>query len=143
MSDGSRSAAAALLLGAFLALVSLPADAGENTDVLFDFDEAVLTSEGEASLTETAEGLREEAEGEIVSIDGHTDSLGSDAYNQDLSERRAAAVEEFLSEALSDADVSFESAGYGADDPVARNEIAGADNPGGRAQNRRVEISIA
>jgi outer membrane protein OmpA-like peptidoglycan-associated protein len=133
---------AAVLLGVFMALTNRPAGGDEDADVLFEFDEATLTDEGEELLTETAESLREEAEGHTVVIDGHTDSIGSANYNQDLSERRAAAVVDFLAEVLSEADIEFESAGHGAEDPVARNDIAGADNPNGRAQNRRVEISV-
>ena len=152
VSDRSRNAAiAAILFGAFLALGNHAAggddaagrDANVNADVLFDFDESAVTSKGAAVLAETAEELRETAEGATVSIDGHTDSLGSDAYNQELSEQRAAAVEKVLSDELSDADIDFESAGHGADRPVARNEISGADNPGGRAMNRRVEITVS
>ena len=152
MSDRSRNAAiAAILFGAFLALGNHAAGgddtagsgANVDADVLFDFDESAVTSEGEAILAEAAEDLREAAEGETVAIAGHTDSLGSDAYNQELSEQRAAAVEKVLSDALSGADIDFESAGHGAERPVARNEIAGADNPGGRAMNRRVEISVS
>ena len=67
--------------------VSLPAD------VLFDFDSDELTDEAQDILDDAADQLQEDAAGQTVTIEGHTDDEGEDDYNQDLSERRAEAVE--------------------------------------------------
>jgi len=69
-----------------------------------------------------------------VSVEGHTDSIGSEAYNQRLSERRAQAVRDYMIEnGISPGRVATR--GFGKSRPVASNETAE-----GRAQNRRVEI---
>ncbi|WP_017622656.1 OmpA family protein [Nocardiopsis chromatogenes] len=111
-----------------------------SADVLFEFDEAELTSDAREALEEAADILRGEADGKTVDIDGYTDSKGSDERNIPLSEERAEAVEEELSALLDGVDVTFETNGHGSADPVAPNEIDGEDNPEGREKNRRVEI---
>ena len=69
-----------------------------------------------------------------VSVEGHTDSIGSDAYNQKLSERRAQAVRDYLvSQGIDAARISVK--GWGKAKPVASNKTEA-----GRAENRRVEI---
>ena len=77
-----------------------------------------------------------------MSVEGHTDSIGSDAYNQKLSERRA----ENVASALESGGVSAEKVtakGYGKRYPVAPNSNPdGTDNAAGRAKNRRVEVVI-
>lgn len=136
--------AIALIIGAILALAPRNADSAEDADVLFEFDEAQLTPEGEEILQERASELEEEGlDGVTISIDGHTDDRGTADYNLTLSEERAAAVEAFLAEALADSDVTFDSQGHGEEQPVANNERGGWDNPLGRAKNRRVEIAVS
>ena len=76
-----------------------------------------------------------------MSIVGHTDSLGEDAYNLGLSQRRAEAVAAAV--AASRPDLSLTTEGRGEADPVAPNDNGGEDNPDGRAANRRVEIRYA
>ena len=71
-----------------------------------------------------------------VSVEGHTDAMGSDAYNQALSERRAQAVKRYLVSAGVDAS-RLETMGYGESQPVASN-----DTEDGRAMNRRVELNV-
>jgi outer membrane protein OmpA-like peptidoglycan-associated protein len=72
----------------------------------------------------------------IIDISGHTDSVGSDATNQALSERRAATVGKYLeTKGISDQRVA--TAGYGKAHPIASN-----DTPDGRQQNRRVELTL-
>ena len=71
-----------------------------------------------------------------VEIGGHTDSLGSNAYNQKLSQRRAESVKTYLSERGVDAN-RMEVKGYGEAEPVAPNDTAE-----GRELNRRVELKI-
>ena len=75
-----------------------------------------------------------------MTIEGHTDAIGSDADNQALSERRAAAVRTAL-EAELGSGYQYTSVGFGETKPVAPNtKPDGSDDPDGRALNRRVEI---
>jgi outer membrane protein OmpA-like peptidoglycan-associated protein len=73
---------------------------------------------------------------------GHTDSKGSPDFNQGLSERRAASATRLLEEKFPNLAGRIKPQGRGANDPVAPNSIGGLDNPDGRRQNRRVEISF-
>ncbi|MBN6775461.1 OmpA family protein [Pseudomonas granadensis] len=107
-------------------------DAG---DVLFDFDKSDLTPAATAQLDTLMDKLRN---ADVVSIKviGHTDSKGSDAYNQALSERRASSVASYLlSQGLAPNKLTSE--GRGESEPVADNAT-----DEGRAQNRRVELHI-
>lgn len=110
--------------------------------VLFDFDSAELRPEAAEVLGEIAEVIEHYGTA-AVEIRGHTDDIGSDAYNQELSERRAAAVVAHLVERAGvDAD-RLTATGAGSQEPVAPNANPdGSDDPEGRAQNRRVEIVI-
>lgn len=65
-------------------------------DVLFEFGKANLTGEARAKVGSISEVLNSQAKGRRVSVEGHTDSIGSDAYNQKLSERRADAMAQYL-----------------------------------------------
>jgi OOP family OmpA-OmpF porin len=104
-------------------------------DTLFDFDKSVVKPEGKAvldKLVDQAKALNLEV---IVAV-GHTDSVGTDAYNQKLSERRAAAVKAYLvSKGVAANRVYTE--GKGEKSPVADNKTKE-----GRAKNRRVEIEV-
>lgn len=78
----------------------------------------------------------------ILKIDGHTDSKGSDSYNQALSERRADAAKAYIMEQGIDEERIL-TEGYGETKPIAPNENPdGSDNPAGRAKNRRVEFNL-
>ena len=114
-------------------------------DVLFGFDSADLQPKAQDALREVADFIRERAQGE-VRIEGHTDAKGSESYNQQLSERRAIAVQDWLlrKEGLEGfAGVTFATRGYGESQPVAPNaQPDGSDDPEGRQKNRRVEIVI-
>jgi outer membrane protein OmpA-like peptidoglycan-associated protein len=111
-------------------------------DVLFDFDKADLLPKAQQTLAQAASIIRDKAKGS-VRIDGYTDAKGSDAYNQRLSERRAAAVETWFKTQGNLKSISFVVRGFGAKNPVAPNTKAdGSDNPEGRKKNRRVEIVI-
>jgi len=111
-------------------------------DVLFEFGKADLTSEARVKVRSIADVLNEQAKNRRVAVEGHTDSIGSDAFNQKLSERRA----ENVANALESAGVSNQRVtgkGYGKRYPVAPNTNPdGTDNPAGRAKNRRVEVVI-
>ncbi|MET8118502.1 OmpA family protein [Micromonospora sp. NPDC005189] len=108
-------------------------------DVLFAFGKADLSPAARARLDEIAGRLRSQAKGK-VQIDGHTDSVGDDAQNLTLSRRRAQAVRDALTAALTDSGITYEINGFGETRPVAPNTVDGKDNPKGRASNRRVEI---
>jgi OmpA-OmpF porin, OOP family len=113
------------------------------TDVLFAFDQATLSPRAKAAIDETAEVVRAQAKG-TVRIDGHTDSKGDDAYNLELSRRRAQAVQQALAPLLGGVPVRLEVAGHGETQPFAANTNPdGSDNPRGRAKNRRVTITFA
>jgi len=111
-------------------------------DVLFEFGKANLTSGAREKARDIAGVLANQAKGRRVSIEGHTDSVGTDAANQALSERRAGSVASALeSEGLGKDRIS--TTGYGKRYPVAPNKNTdGTDNPSGRAKNRRVEVII-
>ncbi|WP_263138898.1 OmpA family protein [Pseudomonas sp. RIT-PI-AD] len=106
-------------------------------DMLFGFDSATLAPRDQTKLDEIAQRLRREAPESRLTITGHTDSVGSDTYNQKLSERRARSVANYLvSHGVPQGSIAGVS-GAGERQPVADN---GSEE--GRAQNRRVEIFI-
>ncbi|HET8790544.1 MAG TPA: OmpA family protein [Modicisalibacter sp.] len=102
-------------------------------DVHFEFDSAKLTADTERYLDTVAEKL-DANESVYVRIEGHTDSIGSEAYNLDLSQRRADSVKDYLASQGIDAS-RMRTIGYGEEQPIATNETAA-----GRALNRRVEL---
>ncbi|HPF34275.1 MAG TPA: OmpA family protein [Candidatus Krumholzibacteria bacterium] len=103
--------------------------------ILFDLDSASLKSESMARLDQMAEVLVSYPDTDIL-VMGHTDSSGSEEYNQGLSERRAGSVSDYLAGRGVTND-RIRARGYGETAPVADNATAT-----GRAQNRRVEVSI-
>lgn len=110
-------------------------------DVLFDFDKANIRSAAEPTLTDIAQIIASIPSGKTV-IEGHTDSKGSDTYNQALSLRRAKAVAAWLVDHGADKE-KLSVAGLGSSRPVAPNIGGnGLDNPKGRALNRRVEFVL-
>jgi outer membrane protein OmpA-like peptidoglycan-associated protein len=111
-------------------------------DVLFAFDSDKLTPAAQADLQDTAKLIRERAKGP-VRVEGHTDAIGSQAYNLGLSERRARAVRDALAQLLNDKPTQLSVKGFGASKPIAPNKNPdGSDNPKGRARNRRVTVAI-
>lgn len=112
-------------------------------DVLFDFDKADLRPEATKTLARAAGIVREKATG-TVRVEGHTDGKGTPAYNQRLSERRAASVKSWLVTTGGLGAFTFSTKGLGATQPIAPNtKPDGTDDPDGRQRNRRVEIVIA
>ena len=108
--------------------------------VLFNFGKYDLRPEAKATLAKLATVLNQ-AKVPAAQINGHTDSIGDDAFNQDLSEKRASAVATQLK--ADGVTANLETHGYGKTQPVADNTNAdGSDNPAGRQANRRVEIYI-
>ncbi|MES0873948.1 OmpA family protein [Sinimarinibacterium thermocellulolyticum] len=103
--------------------------------VSFEFDSAELTDQARRTLDRVVAGLKGQP-GMRVEIAGHTDALGTEAYNDRLSLARAMAVRNFLV-ALGIAPSRLEVRGYGESRPIADN-----DTDEGRARNRRVEFSV-
>ncbi|MSQ89740.1 MAG: OmpA family protein [Betaproteobacteria bacterium] len=104
-------------------------------DVLFDFDKAILKGEGKNKLDDLATKVKA-VNLEVVIAIGHTDSIGSDAYNQKLSVRRAESVKAYLvSKGVEPNRIYTE--GKGEKQPVASNKTKD-----GRAKNRRVELEV-
>jgi outer membrane protein OmpA-like peptidoglycan-associated protein len=112
--------------------ISLPGD------VLFDFNKDNLRSEATDLLKQVAGLLKAMPSGQIQ-VAGHTDNIGSDQYNLDLSLRRADAVEKYLKEVLPNNGGKFRwtSIGYGATSPIADNST-----DEGRQRNRRVDLIV-
>lgn len=107
-------------------------------DTLFAFDKATLRPEGEKALAELVATIKAPGVQDIKTlvVVGHTDSIGTDAYNLALSKRRAITVLNFLArQGLDVGDMSAE--GRGEREPVASNKTAD-----GRAKNRRVEVLV-
>lgn len=110
--------------------------------VNFDFDKATLRPDAVSILNEAIEILKRYPDLK-VEVAGHTDSVGSDAYNQKLSERRAKTVYDYLTSNGVDAARLVGPTGYGESRPIAPNTNPdGSDNPEGRAQNRRTELNV-
>lgn len=103
--------------------------------VRFDFDKSAIRTDSRPVLDEAVEVLKENPNVRI-SVEGHTDSLGTDLYNEKLSVRRAEAVFRYLVN-HGIAPERMEVIGYGESRPVADNETES-----GRAQNRRVELHV-
>jgi outer membrane protein OmpA-like peptidoglycan-associated protein len=106
----------------------------------FDFDKSNIKSEFVPVLDEAAQILKDNPNINVT-VEGHTDSIGSDAYNQRLSERRAKAVKQYLVSRGIDAS-RLDTVGKGEKEPIADNMKGGRDNPEGRAMNRRAELKV-
>jgi len=107
------------------------------SDVTFGFNKFNLTSQGRATLESIATGiLKDDAYVKEVVVTGYTDSIGTDSYNQRLSEKRAASVADYLMK-LGVSTAKVIQRGEGERNPIASNKTKA-----GRAQNRRVEINI-
>ncbi|HEX8985619.1 MAG TPA: OmpA family protein [Bryobacteraceae bacterium] len=106
------------------------------SDVLFDFGKYTLRPAAREKLARVA-GIVLSQPGLRLEVEGHTDSIGSDEFNQRLSERRAESVREYLLSQGLAAD-SVTARGLGKSDPIASNETAA-----GRQQNRRVEMVVS
>lgn len=103
--------------------------------VLFDFDSARIRPDAERTLSEVADVVKGYAK-RPVRVEGHTDSIASNDYNQKLSEKRAAAVREwFVGKGIEGTRIAMR--GWGESKPVADNAT-----PEGRQRNRRVEVII-
>lgn len=106
-----------------------------DSGILFDVDKSDLKANAKTNIANLAKSMQNNPETNITII-GHTDDTGSDAYNQSLSERRAAAVRDYtVAQGVSSSRLT--TIGKGESEPIADNTTEA-----GRAQNRRVEIVI-
>jgi outer membrane protein OmpA-like peptidoglycan-associated protein len=106
-----------------------------DSGLLFALDSYTLQDATKSNLTELAKTLNKYDDTNVL-IEGHTDSTGEDAYNQTLSERRAAQVQSFLvGQQVKNSRISTK--GYGEKQPLASNETSA-----GQQSNRRVEVAI-
>jgi OOP family OmpA-OmpF porin len=103
--------------------------------VLFDFDRSNVKPEA-AKILDRLVAFMQENKTSKVTLSGHTDNVGSDAYNQKLSERRVTAVREYVVKKGVDAG-RISGQGFGESKPIADNKTRE-----GRAKNRRVEIKV-
>ncbi len=109
--------------------------------IFFDFDKATIKAVSYPVLDEIVKVLTDRPTMKIR-VESHTDSKGSDRYNQKLSERRAQATVKYLIDKGIDP-TRLEAQGYGESRPIAPNATSdGSDNPEGRAKNRRSEFHI-
>jgi outer membrane protein OmpA-like peptidoglycan-associated protein len=103
-------------------------------DIYFDFNSATITAKAEPQLKELGDALRSSQLGNsVVVLSGHTDAKGSDEYNQQLSERRAESVKNYLVDKLKIAPDNLTTAGYG------KRDLKNKSDPFA-AENRRVQI---
>lgn len=103
--------------------------------IYFDFDKDTIKPESEPVLKEIVKAMTDNPDWKLR-VDGHTDNIGGDAHNLDLSKRRAAAVKTSLVERYHISADRLTTNGFGASSPIDRN-----DTLEGRARNRRVELS--
>lgn len=105
-------------------------------DVKFDFNKSDVKQDSQADIQSLADFMKQYPQ-TTTTVEGHTDAVGSDAYNQALSERRANAVRDVLVNQHGIDSSRVSSVGYGESRPVADN-----DSESGRAINRRVEAEV-
>jgi len=106
-----------------------------DSGILFAFDSSKLSPAAQDNVAELAKTLKEYEDTNVL-IEGHTDSVGSDSYNKQLSEERADSVSDYLI-SLGVKNARINEVGYGENQPVADN-----DTERGRQLNRRVEVAI-
>jgi outer membrane protein OmpA-like peptidoglycan-associated protein len=107
-----------------------------DSGILFGFDSSILQAAARTNLTDLAGVLATDSDDYELLVAGHTDSSGSETYNQTLSERRASAASDFLStQGIPNARIRIQ--GLGEMEPVSTN-----DTTSGQAANRRVEVAI-
>jgi outer membrane protein OmpA-like peptidoglycan-associated protein len=101
----------------------------------FEFDSDRLTAQGKLDLDTFGEALVTDLRDARVALEGHTDAIGTDEYNQTLSERRARAARQYLVDSFGIPDSRLTAVGMGKSDPIASNE-----DELGRSHNRRVDF---
>jgi outer membrane protein OmpA-like peptidoglycan-associated protein len=113
------------------------------SDALFEFDKSTLSKDAEQTLAALGPMLKQKAQKHSVIVEGHTDAVGDDSYNQQLSEKRAKAVQEWLIAKNYLTLAASKTAGFGKKRPIAPNtKPDGSDDPEGRQKNRRVDVVV-
>ena len=145
---GAPASLGLLLAGCVGQAYTLPAEAPPRqsrryeiaADVLFGFNRSDLLPQASAALQDSLANIRATYQYPLIRVEGHTDSIGSDAANNALSLRRAEAVRQWLIASGVPAEaITVE--GFGKRQPVAPNTLPnGADSVDGRARNRRVVL---
>ena len=111
-------------------------EVGLTSDILFDFNSAGLRADSRRTLQDLAQTMSRYSDINRIEVEGHTDSIGSDDYNLDLSRRRAVSVRDYLvGQGIPSANIVAR--GFGETQPKSSNDTAE-----GRQLNRRVEINI-
>ncbi len=111
-------------------------------NILFDFDKSDIRPNAKPTLQKLSVLLKNYQSSPVI-INGHTDSKGSDEYNQSLSERRAEAVKNYVVQNFGINGDRLTPKGLGKTQPIAPNSKPdGSDDPEGRQKNRRVEVLI-
>jgi OOP family OmpA-OmpF porin len=114
-----------------------------NADVLFDFDKATLRPEANEILRRLVGEVQTRLGSVRYRVEGHTDWIGTAAYNDRLSTLRAASVKEWLIRHAGAGRSHVLAVGFGERRPVASNtKPDGSDDPVGRQRNRRVELGV-
>ena len=103
--------------------------------IQFEFNSDQLTPQGKLDLDTFGEALITDLRDSGVALEGHTDAIGTDDYNQSLSERRASAAKQYLMDSFGIAPSRLSAVGMGKDSPIASN-----DDEAGRSKNRRVDF---
>lgn len=110
------------------------------SDIYYEFNSAELNDSSKTSLNELVKIMKDNDK-ITVELSAHTDNIGTDEYNLDLSQRRAqSCVNYLISEGVPSSRISAK--GYGESMPIAPNTIKGKDNPDGRQLNRRTEFKV-
>lgn len=123
-------------------LKRIPFEAIVLENIYYEFDKANLTPEAQTTIDTTLLRILTDNPKLIVELSSHTDSKGDDKYNQNLSQKRAESVVNYLIEHGIESNRLI-AKGYGELMPVARNTLEdGSDNPDGRQKNRRTEFKI-
>ena len=104
--------------------------------VLFDFDKYDLLSDSKLELDKIVEQIKKQKPSKII-IEGHTDNIGLESYNQSLSEKRATSVKDYILKKTATSKINSRSIGYGSSLPVSSNETKE-----GKDKNRRVSIIL-
>jgi outer membrane protein OmpA-like peptidoglycan-associated protein len=113
-----------------------------SSDILFDFDKYEIKREALETLKHVNEIISKFQDSKII-LEGHTDAIGNDNYNYELSVKRAKSVRNWFVQNGSVSPANLECVGHGETQPVEENSLPdGKDNPVGRQKNRRVEIVI-
>lgn len=119
-----------------IAAIGSGAQINLSSEILFDFDKFDLLNNSKVELDKIVEQIKKEKPSKII-IEGHTDNVGQETYNQTLSEKRASSVKNYLLSKLSSTKAKSKSIGYGSTLPIATN-----DTKAGQDKNRRVSIIL-